>query len=165
MPSVRGLNVIGMGIDVEVLKRYEQLKKKTKFGYTKSLVKTLFKFDCIDFNAKLNGSTTKYTSFIAGVANVKVFGGGIPICPIADASDGKLDFIAVDAMNKIKLIGAFLKLKKGKILSLKQAHHFTTDEISVSSDIPYTVNVDGELYDNVEFNVKVVHDTLRVYRP
>lgn len=165
MPTVRGLNVIGMGIDVEVLKRYEKLKKKTKFGYTSSLIKTLFKFKCIDFNADFNGINDKYHSFIAAVANGSMFGGGIPICPKADVSDGKLNFIAVDAMNKLKLIGAFLKLKKGKILSLKQTHHFTTDEISVTSDIPYTVNVDGELYDNVEFKIKVIHDTLRIYRP
>ncbi len=165
MPSVRGLNVIGMGIDVDVLKCYEKLKKKTKFGYTRALLKTLFKFKCIDFNATFNSTSDKYHSFIAAVANGNVFGGGIPVCPKASIDDGKLDFIAVDAMNKLKLIGAFLKLKKGKILSLKQTHHFTTSEIFVTSDIPYTVNVDGELYDNVEFNIKIVHDTLRIYRP
>ncbi len=164
MPTVRGLNVIGMGIDVDVLKRYQKLKKKTKFGYTSSLVKTLFVFKCIEFNAQFNDENKKYNSFIAGVANGNVFGGGIPICPTASPCDGKLDFIAVDAMNKLKIINAFIKLKKSKILTLKQTHHHTTQEIEIKVDCPYTVNVDGELYDNIPFKVKVISNTLRVYR-
>ena len=31
MPTVRGINIIGMGIDVDVLKKYASLKKKTKW--------------------------------------------------------------------------------------------------------------------------------------
>ena len=32
MPTVRGLNIIGMGIDVDVLKRYSALKKKASLS-------------------------------------------------------------------------------------------------------------------------------------
>ncbi len=165
MPTVRGLNVIGMGIDVDVLKRYESLKKKTKLGYTSSLVKTLFKFDYIDFSATLDGEEEQHNSFIAAVANGDRFGGGIKICPIANQSDGKLDFIAVKAMKKLAIVGAFLKLKAGKILSLKETTHKTVEKISVKSDIPYTVNVDGELYENIPFEVEVVSNKLKIYRP
>lgn len=164
MPTVRGLNIIGMGIDVDVLNRYEKLKKKTKFGYTSSLIKTLFKFKCINFGANFNGNSKKYFSFIAGIANGKVFGGGLKLCPVADPTDGKLDFVSVDAMNKLKIIGAFIKLKKGKLLTLMQAHHHTTEEIEIIANQPYTVNVDGELYENIPFKVKVVSNTLKVYR-
>ena len=165
MPNVRGLNVIGMGIDVDVLKRYESLKKKTKLGYTSSLIKTLFKFDYIDFDAEINGENKKYNSFIAAVANGDRFGGGIKICPKASACDGKLDFIAVKAMKKLALIGAFLKLKAGKVLELKETTHITTEKVSVKTDVPYTVNVDGELYENIPFEVEVVSNTLKIYRP
>ncbi len=164
MPTVRGLNIIGMGIDVDVLKRYESLKKKTKFGYTSSLVKTLFRFKCIKFGAKIGTETKDCHSFIAGVANGKVFGGGLKLCPVADPADGKLDLVTVDAMNKLKIINAFIQLKKGKLLDIKQAHHTVTDEVEIIATAPYTVNVDGELYENIPFKVKVVTNTLRVYR-
>lgn len=164
MPTVRGLNVIGMGIDVEVLKRYEKLKKKNKFGYTKCLIKTLFNFDYTEFEAELNGKVTPYRSFVAVVANGSVFGGGIPICPVADPTDGKLDFVAVKAIKKLAIIGAFLKLKKGKVLTLKQSCHEKSTEIKIKTDLPYTVNVDGELYENIPFEVKIVSNTLKIYR-
>ncbi len=164
MPTVRGLNIIGMGVDVDVLKRYEKLKRKSRFGYTMSLIKTLFNFNYVDFSADMNGSTKNYHSFIACVANGHRYGGGIPICPIADPADGKLDFVAVDEINGLKIINAFLKLKNGKVLSLKQSFHDTTGFVKIQPNGDYTVNVDGELYDNIPFEIKLVSDKLRVYR-
>ena len=165
MPTVRGLNIIGMGIDVEVLKLYENLKKKTKFGYTRCLMKALHNFDYTAFTAYMNGEKEDYRSFIACIANGHRYGGGIPICPVADPGDGKLDFVAVREMKKLKIISSFLKLKAGKVLSVKQTVHKKMTEIKIEAEKPYTVNVDGELYDNIPFEVKIVSDKLRVYRP
>ena len=164
MPTVRGINIIGMGIDVDVLKRYNALKKKNKFAYTKCLIKTLFDFEYSNFNADIDGEKTPYRSFVACIANGCVYGGGIPVCPPANPTDGKLDFVAVRAMKKIKIIGAFLKLKAGKILSLKESVYKQGKDITIQTDVPYTVNVDGELYENIPFNVKIVSNTLKMYR-
>ena len=164
MPNVRGINVIGMGIDVDVLKRYEMLKKKTKFGYTKCLIKTLFDFEYTDFSVETEKSAKGYRSFLVVVANGNRFGGGIPVCPVASATDNKLDFLTVTEMKKIKIINAFIKLKQGKVLSIKQANHEKTSFVKVTCPTPYTVNVDGELYENIPFEIKVVSNQLRVYQ-
>lgn len=166
MPTVRGLNVIGMGIDVEVLKRYESLKKKNKFGYTKCLIKTLMDFEYTDFDTEINDEKGEnYRSFIAAVANGSRFGGGLEICPIADPADKKLDFVAVREMPKFKIINAFIKLTQKKILNLKETVHKLVEKIKITAPFPYTVNVDGELYENIPFEVSVISNTLRVYRP
>ena len=165
MPTVRGLNIIGTGIDVDVLKKYSAQKKKTKFAYTMCLIKALLDFEYSNFDAEFNGQTTPFKSFVACVANGYRYGGGIPICPPANPTDGKLDFVAVDEMPKFQIIGAFLKLKKGKLLTLPQAHHYTTDKIVIKPKGEYTVNVDGELYDNIPFEVEIVSNKLKVYKP
>ncbi len=165
LPSIRGMNVIGTGIDVDVLKRYNALKKKNKFSYTTSLIKTLFDFEYTDFTAEIDGEKRTFRSFIAGIANGSDFGGGMPICPIATPSDGLLNFVAVKEITpKIKIVGAFLKLKKGKILSLKQTVTMPCKSVKITSDKPLTINVDGELYENVPFEVSVVSNTLKMYR-
>ena len=164
MPTVRGINIIGTGIDVDVLRRYNALKKKNKFGYTRCLIKTLLNFKYTAFNANLDGNEHRYESFIACIANGHVYGGGIPICPPADPTDNKLNFVAVKAIKKLKIIGAFLKLKKGKLLTLKQAEHYTCENVKINTDLPCTVNVDGELYDNIPFEVNIVKNTLKMYR-
>lgn len=164
MQGVRGLNIIGMGIDVDVLKKYSLLKKKTKFKYTMCLIKTLFNFEYSDFDAEINGVKTHYRSFIACIANGYQYGGGIKICPIADATDNELDFVAVREIKKLKLIGAFLKLKKGKILTFPQTHHEKIKSIKILTEKPVTINVDGELYDNIPFEVDIVSNKLKIYR-
>ncbi len=165
MPTVRGLNIIGMGMDVEVLKKYEALKKKSKFKYTWCLIKTLFTFKCIEFDTEINGEKKKYHSFVAGIANGHRYGGGIQLCPVANPTDNQLDYIAVDEIKGFKLIAALIKLLRGKILTFKQTRHLKTEEIKITPTGNYTVNVDGELYDNIPFEVKIVSNTLRVYRP
>lgn len=164
MPTVRGINIIGMGIDVDVLKKYALLKKKTKWGYTKSLIKTLLNFDYSNYSAVMNGETKEYRSFIACIANGYRYGGGIPICPIANTFDTELDFLAVKEMPKLKIVKAFLKLKKGKIMEIPETIHEKTKEVKIEVPKPYTVQVDGELYENIPFEVKIVSNTLKVYR-
>lgn len=165
MPTVRGLNVIGMGIDVDVLKRYQAQKKKTKFKYTTCLIKTLFNFDYAQFDSHVNGKVENHRSFIACIANGYRYGGGIPICPPANPTDKTLDFVTVSEIKGLKIVGAFLKLKAGKLLTLKQAKHQQIKQIKITTNGSYTVNVDGELYHDIPFEVKIVSDTLRVYIP
>lgn len=164
MPTVRGLNIIGTGVDVEVLKRYAKCKRKTKFAYTACLIKTLFHLKMSEFEAETLGQKKSYRSFIACIANGSRYGGGIPICPEANASDNKLDFVAVEEIRGLKLVKSFLKLKKGKILNLPQTCHFNMTEVKIYPKGDYTVNVDGELYENIPFEVKIVSELLRVYR-
>ena len=164
LPNVRGINIVGTGIDVDVLKRYEKLKRKNKFNYTTCLIKTLFSFDYTDFTAKIDDKEIPYRSFIACIANGSVYGGGIPICPVANPIDNKLNFVAVKSMPKLKIIGAFLKLKKGKILSLKEAEHCECQKVEIITDKPCTINVDGELYENMPFSVEIVSNKLKMYR-
>lgn len=164
LPGVRGMNVVGTGIDVDVLKRYNALKKKNEFGYTMCLIKTLLDFEYTDFIAEIDGEQTHYRSFIAAIANGSDFGGGISICPIANPGDNYLNFVAVKEMKKIKIIGAFLKLKAGKVLSLKQAVAKTCKKIKITSEKPLTVNVDGELYDDIPLEVEIISNTLKMYR-
>jgi len=164
LPTVRSINIVGMGIDVEVLKKYNALKHKNKFGYTKCLLKTLFTYDYVKFTAETDGEKTEFKAFMACVANGSSYGGGIRICPVADASDKNLDFVAVDKLSKPKILGALLKLKGGKILSLPQATHKKITKIKIEAEKPYVVQADGELYSDIPFEAEIISDKLRIYR-
>lgn len=164
MPSIRGLNVIGTGIDVDVLNRYNRLKKKNKFGYTRCLISALCHYKCPTFTMSLNGKTLTQTSFIMAVANGSCFGGGIPMCPVANPTDKSLNFVSVKGMRKLKIIGAFLKLKGGKVLTLKETFHEKLKEIKIDLPEGTVINVDGELYSDIPFEIKIVSNTLKFYK-
>lgn len=165
LPTVRGMNVAGAGLDVDVLVNYEKLRRKTKFGYYWCLIKSLFGFKGVNFDAEINGEKSRHDSFIAGVANGICFGGGIKLCPVAEIDDGKLNFVSVNFVKGIKVVGLLLKLNGGKILEDKRAITATCEEIKISNMEKLTVNVDGELYPDIPFEVKIVHDQLKMYRP
>lgn len=163
MPEVRALNVVGTGIDVEVLKLYAALKKKTRFGYMKCLLKALTRFKCIDFESEINGKRQTHCAFIAGVANASMFGGGLKMCPMADTFDGKLNFVYVTELKGFKMLNALLKLKSGKIDKVPEAHFVQVENIKLASKVYTTVQVDGELYENTPFEVDVIHEKLKMH--
>ena len=164
MPTVRGMNIICMGIDVLVLQKYQALKRKNKLGYTKCLVQALMNFEYSDFVANIDGEDVAYRSFIACVANGNQYGGGIPIAPPANPTDNQLDFVAVKEIKKGKIPYAFLKLKAGKILTLPQGVHKPCTHVKVTPSKTSYVNVDGELYYDIPLDVQIVSNTLKVYR-
>ena len=167
LQGVRGINVVGMGIDVDVLSAYQKLKKRTKAGYTKCLVKTLVgytKDKFLNFTIKTESEELSQKAFIACVCNGYRFGGDIPICPPAVVDDGELDFITVKEMNRLKIISAFIKLKKGKVLDIKGATHKKVKSISIKTTYPTFVNVDGELYYDIPFDANVISNKLRIFR-
>lgn len=164
--GIRGLNIIGTGIDVEILQRCEKYKIfKGKLKYFISLIISLIKFKFYDFKLKQGDDYHDKSAMIICCCNGKKFGGGIPICPIASAEDQKMEFILVNKMNKAKMIGYLIKLMQGKLLEQQFCDHTTQDEVEAIFNTPTTIEIDGELYDNLKFNVSIVKGGLKLFRP
>ena len=164
LPGFRSINVVGTGIDVEVLKLYNKLQKKTKIGYTNCLIRALFSYKCTRFTATVDGKKREYKSFLSCVANASMIGGGLKISPSSDTDDGKLNFVYVDEIKGLKIPFALLKFKKGKLLSMPQAHVELCDKIEIEGECVPVLNVDGELYENRPFKAEVVHNVLKMHR-
>ena len=163
--GVRGLNVAGTGIDVEILRRCRASKwLRGKLQYLISLIISLIKFKNYDLTVRVNGREVRYKTLIACVGNGFRFGGGIRMCPQAVLGDNLLDFVAVDNVKKSRILPAFIKLMQGRILEEKFSRFEQCDHIEIFSERPLTVQVDGELYDDLPFVADVVRDTLRMYR-
>jgi diacylglycerol kinase family enzyme len=62
-----------------------------------------------------------------------------------------------------KIIKAFLQLMKGNILNYPATTHFLCDKVRFIPENPCTVQLDGELYKDVDFDVKICTG-LRFYR-
>ncbi len=163
--GVRGLNVIGAGIDVEVLKRcYKAKVLKGSLNYFVSMVISLIQFQFYDFNAKMNGKSADHVGLIVCACNGKRFGGGISICPDAVYDDGMLDVVMVENVTKPMIPSALVRLMMGRILTWKHTVHERTPRLEAVFTPAATIQIDGELYDNLPFDVRVVHNSLRIYR-
>ncbi len=163
--GVRCMNVAGLGIDVDVLERCQKGRLKGKIKYLWSLIRSLFAFKGYELEFVSGERREKHTALIGAACNGSQIGGGIRVCPAADIEDGKLNALIVeDPCSKWKIIKAFLKLMKGKVLELPYATHFLCEELTVTPAKPCTVQLDGELYKELVFKAKICKG-LRFYRP
>lgn len=161
----RCMNVSGMGIDVDVLVRCNNGKEHGKLKYLKNLIVSFFKFNGYEVTVECEGETFDMKSLIVVACNGKVFGGGIPICPVATIEDDKMDVIAVECFkSKWSILRAFMLLMQGKIMTYPHKRYFSTDRVKITPKNPCIVNLDGELYENLTFDAKICHG-LKMYRP
>ena len=165
MGEIRGINVIGTGIDVEILKRCRaSIVLRGKFQYIISLIVSLIKYKNYKMRTVCGGEEKNYSALIACVGNGRQIGGGIRMCPEAVLDDGLLDFVVCSDVKKTHIPAAFIKLMKGKILQEDFTHFVHCEKVEVFPEKKLTVQVDGELYDDVPFRVEVVRGKLKMYR-
>ena len=162
--GLRSLNAFGMGIDVDVLKRAYSGKSVKRSKYLKALIVSLFKFKSHNFTVRYNGVEEKHFGLIAAVGNGRQFGGGIKLFPEAKIDDNYLDLFMVDFVSKPKILGAFIKLMRGKINKVKQVKAVRVKEVEFIPDSEnFTFQADGELYENIPIRVKIVENKLKFY--
>lgn len=164
--GLRSINSVGMGIDVDVLKRAYAGKSKGRSKYLKALLTSIRKFKGCSFSVEYNGIKEKRFGLIAALGNGSQFGGGIKMFPDAKINDGYMDLIIVDYISKSKILGAFIKLMRGKVNSIKGATVVKTKSATFfHEDENYTIQAEGELYDNMPIEAHIVEGKLKFYLP
>ena len=162
--GLRSINSVGMGIDVDVLKRTYSSGEKGKGKYLKALIVSLANFKSCNFTVKYDGKEEKHFGLIAAVGNGKYFGGGIKIFPDAKIEDGLLDVIIVDFISKARIPAAFAKLMAGRVDKIKKVTFVKTKEVTFVHEAEnFTIQAEGELYDNVPLEAHIVEGKLRLY--
>lgn len=164
--GLRSLNAVGMGIDVDVLKRTYAGKRRGRSKYFYALIKSLIHFKSYDFTLKYDGKEEKHHGLIAALGNGRQIGGGIKLFPEARINDGYLDLIVVDYISKIGIIGAFASLVRGKINKIKKVTAVRTKAAVLIPDAEkFTIQAEGELYDNIIIDAHIVENKLKFYLP
>ncbi|MBQ8972612.1 MAG: diacylglycerol kinase family lipid kinase [Clostridia bacterium] len=163
--GVRCINILGAGIDVDILRRsYRAKMLRGSLNYFVSLINALIHFENCDMDLEIRGQTTRHSGFIVCACNGRRFGGGIEICPDAIVDDGLIDVVLVNGLPRRKYISAVLALARRRLLEQPYTIHERVQSVRAAFPKPTTLQLDGELYDDLPFDVRVVHDKLRVYR-
>jgi diacylglycerol kinase (ATP) len=151
-------------MDVDVLERCNRGKLKGKIKYLFSLIQSLFAFKGLPILIESEGVEEKHDALIAAACNGTQFGGGIVICPTAVPDDHLIDVVVVDCIGgKWKIVKAFIELMKGRVLEYPLTTHFRCERVRFTTDTPCTAQLDGELYPELIFDVKLCKG-LKFYR-
>ena len=152
------LNVCGVGFDVLVLEYTKKLQHRVRgmLSYLYGVICAIFHFSPIHITITLDNDIPIQGEYLlCTVANGRYIGGGIPIVPDADISDGYFDVLLVDAIKRWKVPFYLPALLMGKLHTTKIAHRYKAKTIVFSSS-HLKVNVDGEIipYENSVFSIQ-----------
>ncbi len=162
----RCLNVLGAGMDVDVLLKYAEMKPfHGKVKYYASLFYTLAhtRFHKLRFTVD-GGEPMDKSTFMIGVGNGRSIGGGIPICPNAKVDDGKLSIVIVNEVKKARIPFSLPGFLTGKHVKKSYCDEFEGKSVTIEVLDDSKFECDGEIFDSKCINCHVVSNALKVFR-
>lgn len=141
------MNIMGMGIDSQLIARMAQMKKRRLRGmllYFCALLSTLRSFAPIKLSYKSEEVCGEHNATTLVAANGQTFGGGMRMAPKADPFDGLFDVCTVSALKRRQIMRLMPKMIGGNHLSVDCVTYFRCKELLLSSDKPLLCQADGE---------------------
>ena len=160
------LNVCGTGFDVSVLEQTERFKKHLNglLPYLLGLLCAIFTYKPRHVKLTIDGEQREMDALVCAIANGRIIGGGIPICPAASVEDGLLDLVLVKHVPRHRIFRYLPGLLKGKILSFDVTEHLLCRQVTI--DCPgMSFNCDGEILHLDRATLEVCPGGIRIPRP
>lgn len=143
------VNQCSMGMDAEVCAKQSDFKKlpllRGDKAYTAALLYCAVKKRENEFTVTIDDGRPFSGKFLFAVCgNSRYYGGGYQATPYALPDDGLLDFSIIDTLSLPDLLVKAGTYKKGAHYNWKQTLYVRGKKLTVHSDEPAALNVDGE---------------------
>ena len=164
----------GMGFDAQVAHDFAQKSSRGLFTYTQQSIIQFFKANPYQFEIVLDNFSFFTDAFFISIANSNQFGNNAIIAPQASLSDGLLDIVIVQKMNKAKLPFAILRQMRGnnkvqqlvEDMSTKNILYFQTPSLRIKNPKLAPLHIDGEPRDAVEeIQVEIIPKAFLLIKP
>ena len=139
-------NVASAGMSGAIAQRANETTKALggKASYLLALFAVFARWSANDMQVTVDGETRHGRMFDVVVANGKFFGGGMKICPEALPDDGLLDVLTIGDVTKRDLVTTMPRIYRGTHLPHPKAELLRGRVVSVESDSPVPIELDGE---------------------
>ncbi|NVO08714.1 MAG: diacylglycerol kinase family lipid kinase [Bacteroidales bacterium] len=158
-------NAAGVGFDAEVARRTNKLKEtghRGKILYMGSLVRALFDYKPSDINISVDDEKLGGKIFSLTVGIGRFNGGGMMQVPNAISDDGLFDVTVIRQIRRFEVIRNIYRLYNGTILSHPKISGHVGKTVTISSEIPIGLEVDGESLGVSPFTFSVVPKSINV---
>ncbi len=164
----------GVGFDAQVAHDFSTKATRGLLTYTQQSIINYFKAQPYQFEVKINDISFFTDAFFISIANSNQFGNNFSIAPKASLSDGLLDIVIVQKMNKAKLPFAILQQMRGnnklqnlvEEISSKNVLYFQTSSLQIKNIKLAPLHIDGEPRITAEIlNIEIIKDCFRLIQP
>lgn len=158
------LNICGTGLDVEVLKTDLAIRRlKGKPNYLFALIRVLRKFNSYPLTVTHDGGTNDYECLMVGACNGTHFGGGMKLSPHSSLSSGKINLIIIKMVERRRIKFILPRFLTGKHIHMDFTEHYLTDHVRITSPAKYKLQLDGEIYSDMEFDCRIVPSGINMF--
>lgn len=164
------INIASIGFDAEVVLTTQTFKRfpliSGSVAYILGVFTTLIKLKKYKLSFSINGNPKIEKKILMSIfANGTHYGGGMKSAPSAKIDDGILDFYLVDAMSRLKILKFFPAFIKGKHESFKEVTIIRGTGAFVESDLPFPINIDGEISMETKVAISLYPASVRIITP
>ena len=164
----------GIGFDAKVASDFAEKTARGLFTYTHQGLINYFKAQPHQFEISVNDVSFFTEAYFISIANSNQFGNNVTIAPQASLTDGLLDIVVVQKMNKVRLPFALLKQVRGNNklqqivddMSKNNVLYFQTPAITIHNLKHAPFHIDGDPVETSEkFEVKIIKDCFKLIQP
>lgn len=143
------LNVGSIGLDSEIVKTSEKVKKyfKGKISYVIALLLTLINYKSKKVTIELDNDKIEENILLVAIGNGRYYGGGMKICPTADLKDNEFEICVIRKISKFKLLLIFKSVFRGNHIKYKEyVKIYRSSKVGIKSKDNLYLNIDGEVF-------------------
>jgi diacylglycerol kinase (ATP) len=157
--------VVATGFDALVNRRANALPwPKGSLRYPLATFAELRVFKPLRYRMVIDGQRRDLEAMLVAIGNTSSYGGGLKICPQADAEDGLLDVTIVHPVNRLKLLQLLPRMYSGSFATDPCVEQLRAQAVTV--DGPGLVAYgDGELIGATPLEVSSISKALPVFVP
>jgi YegS/Rv2252/BmrU family lipid kinase len=161
------VNVAGVGMSGAVAKRTNESTKAFggKASYLWSTLAVFARWRNSEVRVTVGEETRAGRMHEVVVANGRYLGGGMMITPGAKPDDGLFDVLLIGDITKADLVRTLPKIYRGTHLPHPKAELLRAAAVSVDSDVPLPIQLDGEQPGTTPVRFDLVPKALRLRVP
>jgi diacylglycerol kinase (ATP) len=161
------LNVTTVGVTAQIVRELTPQAKRTlgRFAYAQAVWRALRKARPFEAHLKTPEGENRLTTTQLVVGNGRYHAGPFPLSPEASITDGTLDVYALTDMSPRSLFQFMLHMARGSHAELPFVHAARTTRLTLETNPPQRVVVDGEIQFRTPVTLGVQADALRVMVP
>jgi len=162
--GIKSLHLSDIGLNAEMIKRYEDGAIRGKLGYAIQALNTLTTSEG-PFRAKItaNGETIETEAKMIVMANSQKYGTGVTINPSGKMDDGIFEIVILKNLD----FSVISKFVMGNIpLESGEVKIIATDSATITTDVPVHFQVDGEYCgEETHLDIKILHRQMQLAVP
>jgi diacylglycerol kinase (ATP) len=157
----------GVGFDSEVNAISNKISHffKGKAAYILPVLLKTLTYRPKEISLHLDQETLQGPILMVAFGNIKSYGKGMQITPLAEPDDGLLDVCWIDPVKTFRLYRFFPTVFKGTHINMPEVHYYRSTRVKVESLIPMDLYGDGEFLCKTPFTLKILPQAVRVLVP